>query len=442
MEHVDAYRARGVTDPALQRALARYGNAPDTVWSDRQLALAALFLRPEIAVARAEWRAARAGERSAGARPRPGVSGELERAFAGAERESPWVGAIAALFTVELGGKRGARLAAARARSLGAEVALANAAAAVAHETRAAALDVIDTEAELADADRIGTALERVAALTESRYEEGGLGLSAVALARSERQAQVVAAAARRTTVRAARARLARAVGMVPDSLAAIHVTVDAGDACDRALRAPHDSLARVALTRHGAMAAALADYALAEANLRIAVAGQWPDLGLGPGLVWDEGVQRWAVSAALSGLPIPPNRGPVAEAELRRTAAAERVRQRQETILADVAAALEACRGAAVERAVADSVVAAAVHSVTLAEAAYQRGESARLPTALAEIEVLRARAARRAAERGLAAAGLAVDAATAAWGPVFGVTDPAWPDLRTLPELEDESR
>ena len=73
-------------------------------------------------------------------------------------------------------------------------------------------------------------------------------------------------------------------------------------------------------------------------------------------------------------------NRAPIDEAEAARSAAAARVSEVQDAILAEAGEAAESCRAAAAETVVADSVGAAAEELVTLREKAlsYRRNAAA----------------------------------------------------------------
>jgi outer membrane protein TolC len=201
---------------------------------------------------------------------------------------------------------------------------------------------------------------------------------------------------------------------------------------CDWAESAGADSVAGQAMRRRPEVARALAGYAAAEAEVRSRVAAQYPDLELGPGFIWDQGVHRWTLTTALPALLGLRARAPVAAAEADRHAAASRVAEAQDALFAEAGSALEACRGAAVERAVADSQLAAAERVATLARAAYDRGESGRLELARAELLQVRAAAAGRAAARRLERAGLALELAAAEW---LGTDTARWPDPRAEP-------
>jgi hypothetical protein len=138
----------------------------------------------------------------------------------------------------------------------------------------------------------------------------------------------------------------------------------------------PLETLESRALTQRAEVGRALAEYAEAEAALRLEVARSWPDLVLGPGFVWDGGVHRWNLLASLPELMLNRNRGPIGEATARRAAAAVHVDAMQQEVLADVATARAACTGAIRELATSDSAVSALAHEAAVVAGAVERGE------------------------------------------------------------------
>ena len=438
--HAIAYQARRLDDTALVAWVSRFAEAPSgRRWTDRQLALAALHFRAELARARAEWRAARAGERAAGARPVPGAEAQVERAVAGSEGESPWVVSLAGLFTVELGGKRGARLQQARARTAVAEGELRLAAWRIVQRTRGAATALTLAGAAVAQSRREVDALLAAEALEQARYQEASV--STTELARTAAEVQTGRADVRTAEGRvlAARADLAGALALPAGALDSVEVALVPSPGCTLRQSASADSMAALALTRRPEIARALAAYAVAEADVRLEVARQRPDLELGPGFIFDQGVKRWILGLALPGLFGFSNRAPIVEAEAARTAAAARVAEAQDSLLAEVDAASAGCNGADLERAAADSQVAVAGRAAERARAAYDRGETTRLEPALATLALLRAERARQSAEaRGLLA-GQALDAAVGGW---TGAPEERWPDVRESDVRESDAR
>jgi outer membrane protein TolC len=196
----------------------------------------------------------------------------------------------------------------------------------------------------------------------------------------------------------------------------------------------PAAALAAGAVARRPEVAITLAEYAVAESRLRLEVARQFPDLDLGPGFVWDQGVSRWALAFALPALIGSRNRGAIAEAEAGRVVSELRVAEVQDSVLADVEAAAQRCRGAALERAAADSVVVAAEALHGREREAYARGETSALEPARAQLQLIRARRALSAAERQVDLAAIRLEGA--AGGPPSA--DLEWPDPRLDPDEE----
>ena len=429
--HVAQYRARRLDDSALVAWVARWAERPTARrWTDRQLAVAALGVRAELARARADWRAAAAGERTARGRPQPGAAVDIERAVSGSEGQPPWVVSLAGLFAVELGGKRGARVQRARARTTAAEAELRLSAYGIVRGTRAAVSAVLAAESDRAQARRESDALGEVQRLEQARYQEASLTAAELARTVSEAQAARGQVSAAEAAVLAARAALAGALAVPARALDSVEVVADSGGGCASVDSAGPDSLATLALTRRPEIGRVLAQYAAAEADLRLAVAGQYPDLDLGPGFIWDQGVDRWTLALTLPNLLGFRNRAPIDEANAARAAAAASVGEVQDALLAEVQLAAARCRGALVERGAADSLVVAAARAAQLARAAYERGETSRLEPALADLTVVRAERARAATEARLRASGASLDAASGTWSATG--TD-RWPDPRS---------
>lgn len=433
--HPSEIRRRDLADTALVARVARYAGQPrGNHWTADQLAVAALSLRADLRRLRAEWRAARAGLRTAGERPAPGAQADLERRVAGREDGSPWVVAVGGLFALELGGKRGARLQTARAALALAEARLVSGAWETAVQTRRAATALMHASAEVEETREEVRLLEVVHGLERDRFAEAALGASEVARTSTEIQAARLDLAEAGHTVLESRAALAAALAVPVRAVEEIEPDLGAPDGCASLDAAGSDSLIAGALVRRYEVSQALGEYALAESRLRLQVARQYPDLELGPGFIWDQGVNRWTLGLALPALLGSRNRGPIREAEAAREVAGLRVAEVQDSVLADLELMMQRCRGAALELVAADSVVASAARLVERDRAAYRRGETSRLEPARAELQLLRAERARRRARRGLVLASLELERAAGAGTKVTR----AWPDPRQDPEEE----
>ncbi len=101
----------------------------------------------------------------------------------------------------------------------------------------------------------------------------------------------------------------------------------------------------RQALVNRADIRAALADYAAADAALRLEIARQYPDLRLGPGYQRDQTDNKWSLGLTLE-LPVfSRNRGPIAEAEARREELAAAFGALQAGVLSQIEQALAGYR-------------------------------------------------------------------------------------------------
>jgi outer membrane protein TolC len=436
--HAAEMQSRELVDSTLVSAVARHAGPPAPGrWTDRQLAIAALMLRSDLHRLRAQWRMARAAVRTAGERPGIGVQGEIERRVSGRDEDSPWVVAVGGMLSVEVGGKRGARRQAARAEAALAESRLVGAAWSAAVGTRLAAAALAQAYTEVDDAREEVAALEAVHRLERVRYGEAALGASDLARTATEIQDARLALAEAESGVLQARAALAASVAVPVRAVEDMRPTLTQPPACVSFGSAAADSIVAGALGRRQEITRALGRYAVAEARLRLEVARQYPDLELGPGFIWDQGVNRWTLALGLPALLGAGNRGAIGEAVAAREVAGLEVAEAQDSVVADVESAIQRCRGAALEVAAADSVVAAAGRLLERDRAAYQRGETTRLEPARTELQLLRARRAHRRAQRRLTFTSL--DLERAAGGPA-AETAGEWPDPRLAPEEETQ--
>ncbi|HSC30841.1 MAG TPA: TolC family protein [Gemmatimonadaceae bacterium] len=434
------YRAHGLGAPAVSRFLAA-GGVPlgDSGWSTRQLALASLYYRADVPQARAELRAAQAAEITAGARPAPTADVSAERASRPDEgRSTTWSFSLAAGLTLELGGKRSARLARARAAATGARLGLEREAWDIAQHTRFDALAVVDADRRAADRAAESSQLGMVASLLGARYRAGELSAAEVARADADRQAATVDGARAEVDRVAARAALARDLAVPADSVASVRVIPDARSACTRLDSLSADSLRALALVTNARVGVALAGYAVAESDLRLAVGNQYPDVTIGPGILWEQGIRRWVLSLGTPGIPLQ-TRGPIAEATARREARAAAFRLAQDSVLAAVDSAAAVCGAVGAERAAADSLVSASTRTLDAASRAFERGEVGETDVAFARLAFVRARSGLHDAEGREAAAGAALEAAVGRW-----LTGPPvqWPDLAAPPDSSGAER
>ncbi len=271
---------------------------------------------------------------------------------------SPWVVAVGGLFALELGGKRGARLQSARAGVAVAESRLLAIAWSAAADARMAAAELVRAAGEADDARAEVRLLEEVHALEGARYAEAALGASDLARTATDIQTARLSVAEADHAALRARAALARALALPLRAVERLETRMTSAEGCRTLDSTGADSLVTRAVGRRQEVTLALGEYAAAESRLRLEVARQYPDLELGPGFIWDQGVHRWTLALALPGLLGSRNRGAIRQADAAREVAALAVTEVQDSVQAEVEDAIQQCRGVALELGAADSVI------------------------------------------------------------------------------------
>ncbi len=434
-----SYRARTLNDPGLRAFVEAHGSSKvqvpvDSGWTPRDLSLAALYGRAELDEGRATLAGASAAGQVAGLRPELSASVDVERASRADEGKStPWTVLFTAGMTFETGGKRGARLARAKAGILSAQLRLDAMGWAVAQEATQAAVALAGAELDVRDADAEAAALRSALELLRDRYTEGRISQADLALIETDERTAALAAVQARRSRTEVRGMLARTLALPPAVLASLVVRDDSTGtaACDVRDTANTNALQSLALRHRFDMGAVLADYTVAEGDVRVEIARQYPDLTLGPGIGWDQGIVRWVLSIGTLAIPRARNRGPIAEALARRQAQAARVHALQDSALVTLDAAMLGCDDARRELVATDSLRQASLRNLALVEAAYRRGEAGRTEIALATVAAVRTERAFHQAQQRRRLAGVALETAVGTW---LSGARRQWPDLSAV--------
>jgi outer membrane protein TolC len=233
---------------------------------------------------------------------------------------------------------------------------------------------------------RAQQAQHEVVLLLEQREQLGAVSIADVTVARvSELQAATARSEAERQQ-REARVRLATAVGVPVRALDGMDVTVPMDDRASE-LESSADELRRDALLKRPDVLAAIADYAAAESALELEIARQYPDLRIGPGYEYDQGLNKWAVVGISLELPVlNRNQGPIGEAEAHRAETAARFIALQASVIDELDRAL-ANRSAA-----RDALLAAERRRLRSAERSFAAGALDRLALVAAQVTAIQA--------------------------------------------------
>jgi len=297
--------------------------------------LAAFYYHPDLDVARAKWGVAKAGIQTAGARPNPTVNLPSEFAFNPDVGTSPWAAAINFDIPIETAGKRGYRIQQAKHQSEMAQFNIASAAWVVRSRLRKSLLALYAARQEQIYLQQALTLQRENLSVLKERESDNSLSPWAVTHAQLPLDEGVLALQDAQKREAEAWAQLAQALGVTVASLDGLHVSLNFFEHLPRQLPLP--TLRRQALLNRSDILAGLAEYAGAESALRLEIAKQYPDVNFNPGYLFDQGQNKWTFGLSLT-LPIfNQNKGPIAEADARRTEVGARFVALQAQIIGDI---------------------------------------------------------------------------------------------------------
>jgi cobalt-zinc-cadmium efflux system outer membrane protein len=339
--------SRRLDDDGLKKFLEKnFGheiqNWPLTNWDLNSFTLAAFYFHPDLDVARAQWRVAEAGVKTAGARPNPSVSvtpgydSQIPGNF------SPWFVPVTFDVPIETAGKRAKRIAEARDSSKSAYWNLITTAWRIRSDVRASLLDyaVAGQRAGLLDVQLASQ--QQILKLLQDRFIAGEISRPELTTAQIALNKTRLDAGDAQTQRAVARSRLAGSLGVGNAALDGVNL------AFNFSANAPDELTStdarRIALLGRSDILGALADYETAEDDLRLQIAKQYPDLHLGPGYAWNSGNagdSQWSLGLTLE-LPIlDQNQGPIAESKARRELAAAQFTALQAKVIGEIDSAV-----------------------------------------------------------------------------------------------------
>ncbi|HVH05576.1 MAG TPA: TolC family protein, partial [Myxococcota bacterium] len=294
-----------------------------------------------LGVARADAARAAAAIETAGARPNPTVSIAPEWSANPSAAVSPWLAAIQLDWPIETAGKRTHRVALASATADAAALAVVGEVAALRRRLEAAVIDFHAARVRAASLREERAVSARFVALLEDRLEQGTAAAAQIAPIRFARLAVDAELAAAEADERVIRARIAEALAVPAPACRDLALAELTPVEALPLAAVPRERALRAALLGRSDVSAALAEYAAAEAAVRLEVARQYPDVHIGTGYTFDQGENKWGLGISLELPLLDRNEGPIAEAEAARAASAARFAALQAAIVAEIDLAL-----------------------------------------------------------------------------------------------------
>jgi outer membrane protein TolC len=351
-------------------------------WTLKSLTEEALRTHPDVALARAQYETAKATIRTAGERPNPTllltpqIVTPLDWMAGTYGVEFDW--------TFETAGKRAKRGDVAHANVNAAASRVVDVTWKVRAAVRKAMLELHAAERRSSLVAAAIAKQEELVKLIEARVKAGAVSHIEMSQPRlmlvqlRMQQADTAKAAA------LARASLAEALGMGTAGIAEAKFSFAAFENT-RGLSMAHR---RAALTRRADVLASLADYAAAEAVLRLEIAKQYPDIHLNPGYQLDGGANKWGLGIGIT-LPIlNQNQGAIGEAEAKRREAAAKFDVVQTKVLAECDRAAASVNAARVKLGMATNLIAEQQRQFETEKRLVAAGEGDKLTLLTAEVE------------------------------------------------------
>ena len=388
------FEARRLDDAGLKKFLEQnlgheLQNWPQTNWDLPELSLVAFYFHPSLEVARAQWLVAQAGLKTAGARPNPSVSVTPGYDSQIPGNYSPWLVPVTFDIPIETAGKRGKRIAEAEKISESARWNFVSAIWKIRSDVRASLLDLKISERRADLLQKQFSAQQQIVKLLQQRFDTGEISrpeLTVAQIALNKTQMDFSDAQSKKSD---ARSRLAEALGLSEAALDGEDLNFDFSPPDANALTSA--DARTLALRSRADILGALADYAAAEADLRLEIAKQYPDLHFGPGYAWNNGNagdNQWSLGLTLE-LPIlDQNQGPIAEAEARRKLAAAKFIELQSQVIGEIDRAVAGWRVAQEQLKTGNDLLAAEQQQQKSAQAQLEAGAADQLDSLNAQLE------------------------------------------------------
>jgi outer membrane protein TolC len=384
-------QARRLDDAGLKKFLEEnlgyeLQNWPLKSWDLQTLTLTAFYFQPSLNVARAQWRVAQAGVKTAGGRPNPTVSLVPGYDTSAAMGVNPWFPAVDFDLQLETAGKRGKRIAEANQLSESARLNIIATAWKVRSDVRANLLDFKIAERRVSLWQNQFTAQQQIMKLLQQRFDVGQISRPELTTAQIALNKTLLDFSDAQSKQAEARSQLAHTIGVTIEVLDGMELDFDFSRQASDDLTSAEAH--RVALHSRADILGALSDYAAAEDDLRLEVAKQYPDVHLNPGYQFDQGDNKWLLGLTIE-LPIlNQNQGPIAEAEARRKLAAEKFIELQWQVIGEIDRAVAGFRVAREQLKTAGSLFAAEQQQQKSAKAQLKAGAADELDSESAELE------------------------------------------------------
>lgn len=333
-----AYEERSLTNPELQSFITARLSKTTSAWDLNTLTQAAYYYSPELDAVRARFASGEAATQTANQRPNPSLSLPLQYAD---QPIKPWTYGLALDIPIETAGKRGYRVAQAQKLSDAARLNIGQTAWQIRSRLRSALLDFYAANQHHAIVERQIEIQQDIVTMLQKQLSLGSASTFELS------QEQIILEHDRSDLANSeklmldAKALIAQTIGIPLRALEPVKLELNGFESL--APQIPYNAARRQTVLNRTDILGALAEYEASQAALQLEVARQYPNLSLGLGYSFDQGVNKYSVTPAGITLPLfNRNEGPIAEAEAHRKEAAIRFEALQDQAINQTDSALK----------------------------------------------------------------------------------------------------
>ncbi|KAA0983920.1 TolC family protein [Pseudomonas sp. ANT_J28] len=332
-----AYEERSLTNPTLHRFITAHRPNTTSPWNLDTLTLAAYYYSPELDAVRARFASGEAATETANQRPNPSLSLPLQYAD---QPIKPWTYGLALDIPIETAGKRGYRVAQAQQLSDAARLNIGQTAWQIRSRLRSALLDLYAASQHHAIIERQVDIQQNIVTMLEKQLTLGSASTFELSQEQIILERDRSDLASNEKLMLDAKALIAQTIGIPLRALEPIKLDLSEFESLTPQI--PDNTARRQTILNRTDILGALAEYEASQAALQLEVARQYPNLSLGLGYSFDQGVNKYSVTPAGITLPLfNRNEGPIAEAEARRKEAAIHVEALQDQAINQTDSAL-----------------------------------------------------------------------------------------------------
>ena len=386
------FDARTLDSRALREYLQAHGHSarvwPVERWGITELTLLAFYDHPDLEVARAQAKAARAEGAAATQRPPLAITPRVEHhSLRTAEQSSPWSLGFEIQIPLSVASTGEAIRNRYDALARAADLRIGAAAWDVRARVRSRLLDVYANALESELLQNEMREREGMVSLLEQRLDAGAISSVEVNNAR-------LAAADARSRLQVTRSAGARDLAALAEALSlplplVRSMQLDYAELQRTAPALQDLEMRRAALLNRLDIRGKLLEYAATEADVRLEIARQYPTIAISPGFLWDQSDSIWSLAATL--IPaVAGNRPAIAAAQARREVEASQFRALQDKVIVQAQGAEAAYESLAQALAQAEQVNTLHLNRVQQVERRFEAGDADRVELTAARLEML----------------------------------------------------